>query len=857
MLSKLSPPARRRSVVDRERLSRVVDEIDGTRVVFVSAPAGYGKTTLLLEWFHRLRDAGWATAWITLDRHDDDPERVVSLLASAFVEASESERAAVFVDELEALAGGGAQGALRDWIARLPEGRTLVVAGRAIPDIGLARLRLRGELREVRAEDLRFDLAETALLLQSHRDVALGDDALRALHGQTDGWVAAIRLTALALEGRRDADAFVGRLSGDLATIAEYLAENVLAQQPEELRTFLLETSVLDRLTGPLCDAVTGRAGGFQTLDRLERSHLFLQPLDEQRKWYRYHPLFAEFLRDQLARAAPERVRQLHHVAAHWLAENGGGVEAIEHAFQGNDRELAARLLDDGAMASVRLGRNSAVLRWAERLGEPILSAHPRIRVAAAWAHVFLRDVKSARAALEAIRSKRGLPAADRDEMLTIEAAAALSDGRILEAMEIARENLEKVSSDGTFAHGALANIVGFGLMATSRFAEARDHLVAGRASHARAGSGFGEGYSIGLLGLLEALQGRLGSAISAYREAERLDDGRSGASYPRAVVAGLAAEVLYERNELAEAERWLEHALLLGDDFSWLGATGFAPLVLARIRFARGAIDEAQRLLDTAEGEAVRRRFAQATLAVRWERVRFALRRRDDGLARELASALPRSNGADPRGAFHYLTETEARDVGALRLRVRSGDARGAIGELGTSIAEAARLGRVWRWIKLSVVEAEAYEAAGERALAVRSLRSALRRGAPERFLRSFADEGEALVPLLLAVRSEIADGDDPIPVGAVDAILSAVGLGADGVPSADPGAAALEPLSEREIEVLTLTAHGLSNRRLARRLYISENTVKTHLKHIFAKLGVRNRTAALFAARRLRLIP
>lgn len=823
--------------------------------MFVGAPAGYGKTTLLIEWAHRLRARGWRTTWRLLDPHDDTPERVAAMVDGALHSIQQGgPPAALFLDEIEVLRSEAAQAAARDRIARLPPGRTVIAASRTVPALGLAQLRLRGELREVRADELRFDVAETASLVRGEHGIALDERALGELQRRTEGWVAAIRLTALALEGRKDAGEFVRRLAGDRAAIAEYLAESVLAQQPPDVRRFLLDTSILERLSGPLCDALTGGVDGDAMLERLERAQLFLQPLDEAREWFRYHPLLTEFLRARLARTEPERIHSLHRAASDWHAAVGSPIGAIAHAFSSGDESLAATRLDAFGLAAVRSGRTSATVGWAGRLGRGALDAHPRIRVASAWAHVFLREADEARAALRAIspRRRRTLDPRDRDEILTIEAAAELCEDRVLDAMEVARANLAKLSCDGTFAHGAISNIVGSGLLAVSRFEEARSYFTRGRASLARAGSRFGEGYSIALLGLAEALQGRLGAALSVCRAADALD-GAAGERYARAVVAAHAAEVLYERGDLAEAEERLRDALHLGDDFSWLGATGLAPLTLARIRFAAGDRDEAQRLLDSAEHEALRRRYGYAVSAVRWERVRFALRRGDVAAARGIARAI--EPFAEQRGAFHPLTESEARDLGALRLRLRTGEARKVVAEIETLATEADAVGRACRGLKLAILRVEALDALGERSAALRALRRALVRGAGEGFVRSFVDEGEVLVPRLTEIRREIAGGDDEIPVAFVDRILAAAGAPGD-ADEHDPAPPA-GLLSARELEVLALAARGLSNQALASRLYISENTVKTHLKNAFAKLGAKSRTAALFSARKLGLLP
>ncbi|HTY56959.1 MAG TPA: LuxR C-terminal-related transcriptional regulator [Candidatus Binataceae bacterium] len=871
-------------MVERERLIKLIDDLEAIKLVVVSAPAGYGKSTLMLDWVRRLEGRGIPTAWVTLDEHDDDRERALFCVKSAFLRAegiadasgdSQDPRgpslislesvlspgpSVVFVDDFEVIKKPETHVAVQKLIERLPAGKTLVVASRTVPELGLGQRRLRGELLEVKTGDLRFEPEEAGELLRTHHRVCLGDESIKTLCQRTEGWVAALRLTGLALEGRSDADAFVHALSQPQAEIAEYLAENVLAQQQEDVHQFLLETCVLKRLTGPLCDALTGRDDGFQMLDRLERSNLFLRALDQNRRWFRYHALFAGFLQARLERLHFRRASELHHAAARWLAKNGFGLDAVDHAFAAGDHELAAALLDDCAMESVRRGQCSPVTAWASRLPSALLDAHPRIRMAAARAHFFHRDSANARALVAAVErghARRKLDVRVRDDLLTMQVGIAMIEDRTVDMTNLALENLHKLSCDGTFEHGSVSNIAGIGLMATGRFEEARPLFVQGRASHHRAGSRFGEAYSIALMVQVESVQGRLQEALSICRRLEDLEED----AYAIAVVGTPVADVLYELGELDEADRWIQRALPFAGEFTWIDASGTTHLTLARIRFAQGGIAEGIEAAETGEFEGLLRGFHRIVATFRWEKVRMLLRLGQLREAQELARQIDAEHQrVEQANIYHYASETEARDITALRLMIRAGEIKQAMPRINAEVARAAQHRRVWRWLKLMALRAQACDAQGDRRAALRVLREALKRAAPEGFVRSFADEGKPLTTLLQDLRVELAgfppEEPDLLPPY-IDRILAAAGEPIVKAAIVTPDSSTPEErLSEREIEVLALAAQGLSNRMLARRLFVSENTIKTHLRNIYTKLRVTSRSAAMAAGRRHRLI-
>jgi LuxR family transcriptional regulator, maltose regulon positive regulatory protein len=645
--------------------------------------------------------------------------------------------------------------------------------------------------------------------------------------------------------------------------VAEYLTEAVLARQPPDVRRFLLRTCLPSRLTPELCDALTGGDDGARMLGRLDRAGLFLVPIDARPRWFRYHSLFRAFLRGALEHDAEERPAELHRAAAAWFGDHGHFVEAAEHAFRGGDAALAAKLLDDGALASVRRGESVAVLRGVRRLSPETLRAHPRLAVAAAWAHLLRRDAEQARRALSAIdrqRARKGSGSSSLDdELACIDALAALAEDRIGEVATLALAKRSKLSCDGTFEHGVTCNIAALGLAALGRFEDARRLAIDGKASHRRAGSAFGEAFSLAIHGAATFVQGAPREALAIYRRVNEIPRSAEGHAHARAVVATPLADALYELDRLDEAEAALRTAGGLAADFAWVDASGNPHLTRARLRAARGDLGGALRILEDGDFEATMRRFPRMAATLRWEEVRLLTRAGRLVEAEAKARRIEEEGPHEAPDASHYVSEAEARDLTRLRLAIRIGGARASLPVLATEAAQAKQRRRLWRWLKAQTLQAEALDALGERRQALRVLREVLLFGTSRGFVRSFADEGAAIVPLLDELRDARTDGDgDGTELGTAD--LDRILAAARGIrlesPLVGAAAATTEPLSPRERELLGLVDLGLSNRSIARRLCVSENTVKTHVRHIYGKLHVSSRTAALALARRQGLL-
>ncbi|MCZ7664862.1 MAG: LuxR C-terminal-related transcriptional regulator [Thermoleophilia bacterium] len=904
--SKLSPPVVGSSI-QRARLQEWLDHVPQIKLALIQAPAGFGKTTVMLQLLSRLGELGVATAWLTVDEADNDKGRFMAYLAGALQAidpelavrrsagdpfgdgAAVSPRApdilqwvvecekpfALFLDDFEVVTNPEVLGLVREVVAGLSSGQLLAVATRRVPDLGIGRLRVLGHLLEVEAEDLRFAWDETDRFLRIGRGLDLGDEELARLQTCTEGWAAGLQLAALALTGHHDRETVISSFSGSFSDIADYLAEDVLSRQPDEVQDFLLTTCILDRLSGPLCDAVGERTGSYELLSYLERAGLFLMPLDAERRWYRYHHLFAEFLRGRLERRHPGRATGLHRQAADWFAEQNLPVEAAKHALAAGDLDRAAGLVARCAMTLVQLGQLRTVADWVDRLPSPTLDRHPELRIALCWALSMRHQYEEARAVLEQIT--RGLETSDRldpgvlDEIYCLEALVVSLTDRVQECLRLSEQNLPRITNRSSFPYSVLVNILASRLLEAGRFDEAESLLRRAYQSHVQSGSVFGATYSACLTGSAEMLQGRLRSALMHYRSALERAERMVPGSQTNAVAAVYLAEALYEMDEVDEAERLLAGSRDRFPECVPLDVMLMAYLTLARIRVLRGEGAAAGALLDEAEGLGEERRIPRVAATIHLERVRLAVQRGDVAGAERLARRRDdRAVWRAYEGWGMPACDPETPQVGELRLLVRSGRAREAIAPLREELEKADSSRRRRRALKIDILLAEALAAAGDKKAGLWILRRALVFGNQEGYVRAFVDEGLPVLRLVDELRRtrgfEPADGQASISPAYLDRILSG-GDGGDRVRaaskpwpvSAQPLAgtsAPAEPLTAREAEVLQMVAAGLSNQALADHLFVSVPTVKFHLRNINAKLGAHSRTLAVAKARQLGLL-
>lgn len=875
--------------------SQIIDQIWAAAqaaLVLVHGPAGFGKTTVMLQYYAQLRSRGTPTAWLTLDRADNDADRFLAYMVEALraveptlvagpQQGGDGDAAVLalagrlsafrgrfvfFLDDFETIESPVIHGLVRQLIEYLPPEGQIVVGSRNLPDIGIGRLRAHGQLLEIRTAELRFSSTETAAFLRQQRGLALRNDDILRLQERTEGWPAALWLVSLALRDRADPQQFVATFDGSSASIADYLVEDVLSRQPAAWRDFLLRTSILNELSAPLSDHLLERSDSGEMLSAVVRGHLFLAPQDPEQGWYRYHPLFAGFLRAQLAQLAPRDIPRLHRRAADWWLAQGQPARAIEHALHADQPQFLLELLADHAAQILWRGRAGTLARWyAVPHLRTSVATDPQLAQTFAWALTLTHRYQDSLKLLDDVRAARAAGALPEEPFATTDGVQrafilAMTD-RVHEAAAQWRDVLPRVTPDQPFSYGILGASFGYCLVAENRFDEARGFLTQARERVGEIGGSFIVSVTLCLEGAIDFAQGRLRSAVSLFRAALAGGSRDVLQQTGGAVAAAFLAEALYERNELDEAERLLKLYLPMLKAAAAPDQLITSSVVLVRCAAARGlSTDE---LLADMEATGHQHGLSRLVASARLERARLALMQGRVDFARDQIEA-----GSDPRtwAAFEGLVvhgnDVEAPFIGALRLKIRTGRAESALAPLKDAIREAQALKRQRRTHKLQLLLAEALCQSGQLAQGMRRLRDALQFAASEGFVRSFADEGPELLRRVAEVRNTLT-ADDPLAAFAAT-VLAAGGwdlpvAATTPAPAAIPPAAAAASnlLSERELQVLRLLADGHRNKEIAERLFVSETTVKAHLRSINVKLATQSRTHAVAMGRQLGLVP
>jgi LuxR family maltose regulon positive regulatory protein len=869
------------------------------KLTLVSAPAGSGKSTLVAEWVAASRRAA---AWISLDPGDNNPalfwtyvvtalrtarldvgESALSWLSSARPPATEwiltslineitanDQHVALILDDYHVIDAEPIHRAVAFLLEHLPPRMHLVIATRSDPPLPLARLRGRRELTELRASDLRFTPEEAAAFLNEAMGLGLSAADVAVLEARTEGWIVSLQLAALSMQGREDLPGFIRAFSGDHLYIVDYLVDEVLHRQPDRVRTFLLQTSVLDRLSAPLCDALTGRDDGRGMLEALERDNLFVVPLDDKRHWFRYHHLFADVLRARALAEQPRQVPVLHQQASAWFERHGLPSDAVRHALAAEDFGRAADLLERTGRAMLTTTQD-AFLDWLKALPYEVIRARPVLSVYYALAllpgdletaEARLRDAEgvldqaSARpeaAAVEMVivddEGFRSLPGS----MAIVRAYLAGASGDVPETVHYARQALGLLPEGDALWRGAAGALLGLAHWTSGDLEEAYQAFAEGQASLRKTGDITLEMIGAFVLANIRTAQGRLRDAARLYEGA--LDQAaRQGGPVPPTAAdlyVGLS-ELCHEHNDLDAAARYLrssqelgEHGGLQENRYRWY-------VGMARIAEAQGDLDRALDLLDEAQRRYVRSpnpevRPVAAVKARVWVR--------QGRLAEALGWAHER--GLSVGDELSYLREFEHITLARLLIaRHRSDRGESALRELKAlldRLQQAAEQGRrPGSLVEVLVLQALAHQVQGDAIRARAPLERALTLAEAEGYVRIFLDEGATMRTLLGHVAA-------PGPASAyARRLLSAFETPARLAPTplqAVP-AALVEPLTRREVEILRLIAAGMRNQEIAEQLFISLSTVKRHVANAYGKLGASHRTEAVARANALDLL-
>jgi LuxR family maltose regulon positive regulatory protein len=908
--TKLLAPPPRTGIVARPRLLRRLDETLRHRLTLLSAPPGSGKTTLLAEWLDRQRRQArhLSTVWVGLDEGDDDPTRFWLVIAAALEHilpgstgsapallrapqpptaravltalvnglAAAPGTVLLVLDDYHAIAAQSIHeqsiheqfiheqsihDALAYLIDHLPSHVHLVLTSRADPPLPLARLRARGELVELRADDLRFTADEAASFLAETMALRLDPEQVALLQTRTEGWIAGLQLAALSLRGQGDVTAFLETFAGSHRYIVDYLADEVLDRQPPRVRDFLLRTSPLNQLCGPLCDAVTGERDGREALTTLERANLFLIPLDHERRWFRYHALFAGALRERLRTTLPDEIAALHARASGWFEGEGMLQPAVAHALAAGEHDRAAALVERVAETVWKHNDFATLRSLLDALPDEIVRVRPKLCLFHAWIRLVTGHFAAGQRRLE--EAERAI--AQSFERGTTSEADLLHGGLFAIQSTLARANGDPARSDA-LAVRALALLppdetLWRGMCALNRGENASiaGNLPEARAAFAEAAR-LGERESdtfiafAGLLGSagVEEEMGHLHAAAAIHtRSVERLSGPSGhrlpGAGYPLIGLASLA----YEWNRLEEAERLVGEGMALGRDGEVFDVLYNAHTLLASIRQARGDPAGALEAVAAAERLTAEARLSAVSASTVGLKIAILLAQGETIAAAHWADETLRALGGQDHRALQWVSR------GLLpRTLIALGRHEEALDHLGGIVAEAESSGRATLLIQSLSLRAVALGQSGRRREALATLGRALALAEPEGFIRSFADLGAPMADLFAALAASAHD----LPVGCeyLATLLGACGRG--GAQSADSTdarayAALSNLLSEREIEVLRLMAGGAANQAIARTLVVSIHTVKTHVAHILAKLHAANRTEAVARARELGL--
>ena len=893
------PPS---GLVSRSRLSERLDAGAAARLLLVSAPAGFGKTTLLAAWL-AAAPSDRAVAWVSLDQGDNQPHTfwsyVVAALETTAPGVGDKARSLLravppaptatvlttLLNDLNAVDGDIVL-VLDDYhvinslevhegmaflLEHAPPRLHVVVTGRADPALPLARLRARGELVEVRAADLRFTPEEAAEYLNGAMGLGLTAVDVTALADRTEGWIAALQLAALSMRGRTDTAAFVSGFAGDSRYVVDYLVEEVLTRQPENVEKFLLQTSILDRLTGPLCDAVTAGTGGKAMLESLDRANLFLVPLDDRRRWYRYHHLFADVLRARLLDEQPDLVPTLHGRASEWFEASGERDAAISHALAAGDPERAADLVELAGPSLRRLRHEGTLRRWMEAIPEeqfrtrPVLSngyvgalmstgqidgVEPYLRIAERWL-----DAMAAEGGRPGDRPA-GMVVVDQEGLRTLpiwvaihRAGQALLLGDAAGCLSHARRARDLAYPDDGLGQAAASALIGLASWHGGDVAAAQDGYADSWQHMQRAGH-IADIFGLAVtLGDLHIVQGRLRQAAGTYEAALRL-----GAEQDGPVLRGTAdmyvglAALHRERDDLATATELLQRSEGLGEHVGLPQNHHRWRIAMARVHEAEGDLDVAAGLLADAErlyaGD-----FSPDVRPVPAMRARLSIVRGDLDAARRWA----RKRDVSPLDQVSYLREFDHLTLARLLLAEYRREHRVSSGQQASELLQrllhpAENGGRTGSVIEVLVLQALTHQARGDTVAALGPLEQALALAEPEDYVRTFTDEGPPMRALLSAA------AERGIAPAYVRRLLDSSGATRSRATPSTTGM--VEPLSARELEVLRLLATDLSGPDIARHLSVSLNTVRTHTKNIYAKLGATSRRVAVRRATELDLV-
>ncbi len=874
--TRLRVPSMTQDMLPRAVVQMAPEDLAGVKLVLFRAPSGYGKTIAMTQLRARLIEQGRNCAWFTLNDADNEAGRFLHHLSAAATQLERAEgRAeadeagsmierlsvldqpfALFIDEAETMREDGALDVLRELLQELPEHGVLVVGTQRMPQISLARYRLRGQLREFRPTELRFTLDETRDFLVGQRHLRIDPQDLTRLQSKTEGWPAALRMASVAMRNQASIPQFVDRFSGSDLAVGEYLTEEFLSDFSPRIWSFLLRTSILPELSADLCSALCPEMDAGKVLEDLVSSGVLITPLDGAGRMFRYHALLAGYLKGQLRLHMADEIVVLHRRASAWFEAAGRPMQAIDHTLAAGDHDRACQMLRETGPGLLERGRVQLLARWFACLPGALLDRHPELRIMQIWAACFTAGPDAAREIAETPALVRCGDPVIRAELLCIRPMTLAMAERFEEAEDAGREAEEVLHLVSAYARNT-TRICMANIRATldSRGPETPP---------VQDDQPFSVMYSESVQGIIDLQDNRFLLAKARFRIAASASPGDSRRLNGN-VWAGIPyALTLYEGGDLAGAA----HLLRLQVPFAASVGLGdhliLAGIHLSRIAFDAGDVDEAFEVLVRLERFGFHRRLPRVVAGAQLERARLFLRQDNLRAARDqLRQAGDPGLWARIRRLRLLANDLETLALGQARLHLHEGDHRAALAILNNEMADAMLHRRPRRALVIRLLSAAAWHQAGDTGQAWAALQKALPVCAREEYQRLLLDEGRPVADVLQA----FASGRWKTGALARDARFGAwfEGLLA-ALPAPEPGEAAededgldapLDPLTPKELQVLHFLAEGYSNAAMSEKLFVSDSTVRTHLRNINSKLGVSSRARAVVVARRMKLIP
>jgi len=868
-------------VVARPRLVEKLTAGMHGPLTLISAPVGYGKTTLMSEW-HTGSGGDFPAAWLSLDSNDDDLERFLKYLTAAlesikpgigsntdsllsspqlppleailttFINDIDScnKHIVLVLDDYHVITDPAIHNALSFILDHCPSKLHLVILTRVDPPFPLARLRVQKQLTEIRAADLRFTVREIEDFLTNVMQLKLPAADIQALETQTEGWIAGLQLAALSIQGNDDFSTFMENFSGSHHYVMDYMIEEVLNRQPEEIKSFLLQTSILERMNASLCNSLLQRTDSQSMLERLELRNLFVIPLDEQRQWYRYHHFFTDLLRNRLRHSNPEKIPELHHLASAWYLKNGYLAEALEHAISGGHYEEAAEMIENQGNSMLANGAWGQLLKWLKTLPDEFIHTRPLLAIFYIWGLVLssqMEEVERRLLDLEHALSKSSFPIEENQilhwHLQAIHGRAAYLSGDFQMAVDLTSEALEHLDEQEKTFRSILGITLGSSYFLAGELSDASRILAETQKVSQQADNLMYAIDAAGALAQIQEAQGNLHDAAETYQEIIRLSEKHVNTNLMAAYLN--LGNVLYEWNKLEEAKNKYQACLDISEKIHSPDGTLFALLGLAKTSQAQGDDDLSAKFIRQAEQ--ILPHFSQSILGIYAEALlaQIALSRGDLKAAVNWADKLVLP-AEESLISNLFMRKVEYLTIARMMILQNRAEEAEIFLEKVYNAAVAAGLYscQIEALALITFVRGQQNNTSG----AMMALVQALEFAKPAGYIRVFADVGEPFIELL-----QQAGLQSNLRVY-VQKILAAIG---SAEPSAPAGGSNLpEALSEREREVLELLALGKTNKEIAQSLFLATGTVKKHLNNIYSKLGVSNRTECTRRAQEMKLI-